>query len=429
MTELLTPARLPKADTSSCDTLASETAVVDTVTHRKIGIAARHPLRVREDMTGRPLRIAIVASSYNYISDGVALTLNRLVDYLERQGVDVRIFTPVSKTVAFAAHGTIIPVPSIPLPGRNEYRLAFALPHSEIKAFAPDLIHIALAPDPLGYTTLRVACKLGIPLVASYHTRYETYLKHYWYVAPFETLLKRYLSAYYANCREVYVPSQSMIDILHADGQKGKLVLWRRGVDPVQFNSEHRSMQWRAHYGIGPEETIVLLVSRLVREKQLATFSATLQELSAAGVPYRAVIVGDGPERNDLERALPQAVFTGFLRGAALSTAYASSDIFFFPSETETFGNVTLEAMASGLTCVCADASGSSSLVLNGVTGFLACPGDAADFASRVTQLIRDPALRADMAAAARARALTFSWDETMSNMLDHYKALVRNTP
>ncbi|WP_242012138.1 glycosyltransferase family 4 protein [Acetobacter oeni] len=420
-------APLKRANALPCDMLMPGTVRADCIAFQDMEPLPQLSPRMRGEIAGRPLRIAIVASSYNFISDGVALTLNRLVDYLEKHGVKVRVFTPVSNTTAFPAPGTIVPVPSIPLPGRSEYRLAFALPHTEIKAFSPDLIHIALAPDPLGFTTLRTARKLGIPLVASYHTRYETYLKHYWYVAAFETVLKRYLSAYYAKCREVYVPSQSMIDILQAEGQKGKLLLWQRGVDPDQFSPGHRSMQWRSDHDIGPEETVILLVSRLVREKQLGIFSETFHRLTATGVPCRAVIVGDGPERATLERALPQAIFTGFLRGQELSVAYASSDIFVFPSETETFGNVTLEAMASGLACVCADASGSRSLVLDGITGFLARPGDVADFASCVRQLIRDPALRARMAAAARARALMFSWDQTMSSLLDHYKALVRD--
>ncbi|WP_307188353.1 glycosyltransferase family 4 protein, partial [Acidomonas methanolica] len=419
----------PPANAVKDDVLESLTMIAESVAFRDADSGLEQVPCRRPDIAGRPLRIAIVASSYNFISDGVALTLNRLVGYLEKQGVEVRVFAPVSSTTSFPAPGIIVPVPSIALPGRGEYRLAFALPYDEIKAFSPDLIHIALAPDYLGFTTLRAARKLGIPLVASYHTRYETYLKHYWYVACFETALKRYLSAYYAKCLEIYVPTQSMIDILQADGQKGKLVLWQRGVDSDQFNPGHRSVQWRTDHGIGPEETVILLVSRLVREKQLGVFSETLRKLNDKDVPYRAVVVGDGPERVTLERALPQAIFTGFLRGQELSMAYASSDIFVFPSETETFGNVTLEAMASGLACVCANASGSRSLVLDGVTGFLARPGDAEDFAFRVQQLTLDSTLRAGMAAAGRARALAFSWDQTMSSLLNHYMALVRNTP
>lgn len=372
------------------------------------------------------LRVAIVASSYNYIRDGVALTMNRLVDYLERQGIEVRVYTPVSKQPAFDYKGTVVPVPSMALPGRGEYRLAFRLSQEEIEAFKPDLIHIALAPDLLGYSTLRIARKLNIPLVASYHTRYETYLKYYSGLSIFIPPLKRYLSRYYASCREVYVPTQSMIDELVAEKQQGNLVLWYRGVDAESFSPANRSAEWRARHGIAPDEIVVLLVSRLVREKQLGVFAATVKALNARNIPVRAVVAGDGPARAELEQMLPDALFLGFLQGADLTTTYASADIFLFPSETETFGNVTLEAMASGLPCVCADATGSKSLIQDGVTGFLARPRDVEEFTAHVAALALDPDRRARMSDAARARALTFSWNETMKGLLARYETIVR---
>jgi phosphatidylinositol alpha 1,6-mannosyltransferase len=138
--------------------------------------------------------------------------------------------------------------------------------------------------------------------------------------------------------------------------------------------------------------------------------------------------VGDGPDRLYAERELPQAVFTGFLEGDELATAYASSDIFVFPSDSESFGNVTLEAMASGLPCVCADATGSRSLVVMGETGFLAPADDAQAFAGHITTLARDGALRAALGEAARKRASSFSWDETLAKMLGYYRALLAGT-
>jgi glycosyltransferase involved in cell wall biosynthesis len=352
--------------------------------------------------------------------------MNRLVDYLESQGVEVRIYTPVSKQPAFDYKGTVVPVPSVALPGRNEYRLAFGLPRGEIEKFKPDLMHVALAPDPLGYSALRIARKLKIPLVASYHTRYETYLKYYPGLSIFKSPLKRYLSKYYSNCQEIYVPTQSMIDTLITDNQKGNLILWSRGVDPQMFNPVHRSKDWRAMHGISPDEIIVLFVSRLVREKQLGIFAATIKALRARNIPVRPVVAGDGPARAELEREIPDAIFLGFQQGQDLATTYASSDIFLFPSETETFGNVTLEAMASGLPCICANATGSQSLVQDGLTGFLARPHDVEDFTAHVADLALDPIKRGRMSAAARARALTFSWDETMKNLLARYKTIVR---
>ncbi|MDE2110128.1 MAG: glycosyltransferase family 1 protein [Alphaproteobacteria bacterium] len=394
---------------------------MDSKTQQPVGQRSRRS-------ESRPLRVAFVASSYNYIKDGVALTLNRLVAYLERQGVEVLIFAPVGKAPAFAHHGTVVPVPSVPLPARPEYRLAFGLPHQaveKLRAFQPDIIHVALAPDVLGYSALRVAQSLNIPVVASYHTRFETYLKHYWYVASLTGVVRYYLRRSYSVCREVYVPSQSMIDALLADGFRNNFRLWPRGVDTSRFSPGKRSSLWRAKHGIGENELAVVFVSRLVREKQLGTLVAALRLLEERHIAYRSVIVGDGPERAALERQLPHAVFTGFLEGDELAEAYASSDIFVFPSETETFGNVTLEAMASGLPCVCADATGSRSLVAHGHTGYLARPGCAQDFAGHLVTLARDAELRRQMGASAHARSLEFSWDETMARVHGYYKSLL----
>ena len=376
----------------------------------------------------RPLRIALVASSYNYIKDGVALTLNRLVAYLTRQGVEVLVFAPVADVPAFTHEGTVVPVPSVPLPQRPEYRLALGMGQhalEKLRVFRPDIIHIALAPDFLGYGALRAARKLQIPVVASYHTRFETYLKLYWYIAGFAGILRAYLRRSYGACREVYVPSRSTLDALLADGFRDNFRLWPRGVDTTRFSPGKRLSPWRAKHGIGESELVVVFVSRLVREKQLDTLAAALQLMES---PHRGVIVGDGPERASLERRLPRAVFTGFLEGEELAEAYASSDIFVFPSETETFGNVTLEAMASGLPCVCADATGSRSLVRHGETGYLAAPGDARGFADHIERLARDPALRRRMGAAAREHSLDFSWDESMARILGYYRSLLMET-
>ncbi|HVW73875.1 MAG TPA: glycosyltransferase family 1 protein [Rhizomicrobium sp.] len=373
----------------------------------------------------RPLRVALVTSSYNFIADGVALTLNRLVGFLERQGVAVLVFAPTADRPALVHQGQLVSVPSIPLPGRPEYRLAPGLPgrlKQQLLDFRPDLIHIAV-PDLLGHAALSLAGRHNIPAVASYHTRYETYLKHYWYLTGLEGALKGILRRFYGRCREVYVPSESVREALLADGLKDNFKPWPRGIDTERFSPAKRSAEWRTRHGIGPDELVVLHVSRLVREKRLDTLTAALNRLR---VPHRVVIVGDGPDRGFAERELPHALFTGFLGGEALATAYASCDIFVFPSDSESFGNVTLEAMASGLPCVAANATGSRSLVVAGETGFLAPADDAGAFAAHITTLAQDAGLRRRMGGAARARALTFSWEETMARLLGYYRALLR---
>lgn len=385
----------------------------------------------RRDGTRRPLRIALVASSYNYIKDGVALTLNRLVDHLERRGVEVLVFAPVGEEPAFVHHGTIVPVPSMALPRRPEYRLAFGLSRENrerLRDFAPDILHIAFAPDFLGFSAWRLAERWKIPLVASYHTRYETYLKHYWYVAPLKGALAWYLKRFYGACREVYVPSPSMAEVLLAEGLRDNFRLWPRGVDLGEFDPGRRSVMWRVRHGIAADEVVVLHVSRLVREKRTDTLEATLRLLEARGIRHRSVIVGDGPERQGLESRLPRTIFTGFLQGEELGTAYASADVFLFPSETESFGNVTLEALASGLPAVCADATGSRSLVEHGRSGYLATPGSVEDFAGHVGRLIEDGALRQAMSVAARERSAAFSWDATMDRLLGYYQELLAGT-
>jgi glycosyltransferase involved in cell wall biosynthesis len=375
-------------------------------------------------MQGRALRVALVTSSYNYIPDGVALTLNRLVGYLESQGVEVLVFAPIADRPAFVHQGTVVPVPSIALPGRPEYRLALGMAgyvKRQLLDFQPDIIHIGV-PDLLGHAALALAKAHGIPVVASYHTRYETYLKHYWYLAPLEGWLKRILRRFYGACREVYVPSESVRQALLADGLRDNFKPWPRGIDMARFSPAKRSTPWRARYGIGPGELVILHVSRLVREKRLDTLTAALRQLT---VPHRVLIVGDGPEREFVQGELPNAIFAGFLAGEDLAAAYASSDIFVFPSDSESFGNVTLEAMASGLPCVCADATGSRSLVAAGETGFLAPADDAAAFARHITTLAQGRALRAALGEAGRLRAQSFSWEETLAKMPGYYRAVL----
>ena len=370
----------------------------------------------------------MITSSYNYIADGVALTLNRLVSYLESHGAQVLVFAPIARQPAFAHQGTLIAVPSVPLPFRPEYRLALGLPgrmKRQLLDFAPDIIHIA-APDLLGKAALALAKAHNIPAVASYHTRYETYLKHYWFLAGLEKRLTGTLRRFYGDCREVYVPSDSVAEALLADGLRNNFKPWPRGIDTERFNPGKRSLEWRARHGIGADELVILHVSRLVREKRLDTLTSALNKIT---VPHRVVIVGEGPDRGFAQAQLPHALFTGFLDGDGLAAAYASADIFVFPSDSESFGNVTLEAMASGLPTVCADATGSRSLVVPDETGFLAPADDAGAFAHAITLLAQDAGLRQRMGQAARARSLAFSWDETLARMLGYYRALLPGAP
>ncbi|HEY2179958.1 MAG TPA: glycosyltransferase, partial [Caulobacteraceae bacterium] len=169
---------------------------------------------------------------------------------------------------------------------------------------------------------------------------------------------------------------------------------------------------------------VIAFAGRVVREKRLDILIEVFARLDGAAIDHRAVIIGDGPDRAMLQRRLPAAAFTGFLTGEDLAGAYASADVFLFPSDTETFGAVTLEAMASGLPTVCADATGSRCLVEDGLTGFLAPAGEAEAFFTAVAALAREPTLRSSMGASARTRSVAFSWEAQMAGLLARYERL-----
>ena len=369
------------------------------------------------------LRVALFSGNYNYVRDGANQSLNRLVAFLERHGVPVRVYSPTIDPPAFPPTGTLISVPSVPVPRRPEYRIALGLPakiRRDVEAFAPTLIHLS-APDLLGWGALALAERLRIPAVASFHTRFETYLRYYGlgWLEPF--VIAR-LRRFYGRCQAVLAPSESMAAEIHAQRLSENVRIWSRGVDRALYNPDRRDLGWRRGLGIDDAEPVVAFVGRLVLEKGLEAFASTLDALRAQGVPHRALVVGDGPERAWMQQRLPSAVFAGFQTGEALARAYASSDIFLNPSVTETFGNVTLEAMASGVPAVCADATGARSLVRHGTTGFLVPPREPDGFVAPVRQLLTEPALRADMATASVAASADFTWDAIMLGVVDAYR-------
>jgi phosphatidylinositol alpha 1,6-mannosyltransferase len=367
------------------------------------------------------LRIAIFSGNYNYIRDGVAVTLNRLVAYLEKQGHAVLIFAPTAKVPAMAHVGELVSVPSMPVPFHSEYRMALRFPNSakqRLLNFKPDLVLLA-APDILGQKALDYCLAQKIPVVGSYHTRLDTYLKFYG-LGFLENWGRNYLARFYNRVAKTYPPSESMADILREQGIAKNLEVWGRGVDSTLFAPEKRSLAWRKQLGFSDADVVVCFVSRLVKEKNTDLLARVLQKSGA-----KALIVGHGPEEAHLRKALPQAVFAGFLQGEDLARAYASSDIFFFPSESETFGNVTLEAMASGLPAICAKATGSNSLVVEGKTGFLIAAKDEDQMVAKLKTLRDDENVRHLMGKAARSRALEFNWDAILGRLVSSFQNII----
>ncbi len=389
------------------------------------------PSRANRPSRRSTRRIALFAGAYTHIADGVSLTLNRLVEHLEQQGTEVRVFAPTVDDPAIEDHaGTLTSVPSLPVPGRSEYRLSLGLTPSVRQAlddFAPTLYHIA-TPDLLGHNALQRAQDTDTPVVTSYHTHFSSYLKYY-HLGLLEAPVWGYLRSFYNQCRQVYVPTHAMADVLRGHGIDSDLRLWPRGVDTDRFAPSRRSAAWRRAHGIGTDEVVVAFVSRLVWEKGLDVYADVIDRLERQGVPHHSLVVGDGPAREELETRLPNATFPGFLDGTDLAEAYASSDIFLFPSDTETFGNVTLEAMASGLPTVCADAAGSRDLVDDGTTGRLCAPGHVEAFAEAVRTLVVDERRRDRMGTAARKRAQDFTWPAVLNRMSRYYDEVLPHPP
>ncbi len=373
------------------------------------------------------LRIALFSGNYNYVRDGANQSLNRLMGYLLRQGAQVRVYSPTVENPAFPPTGDLVSLPSLPIPGRAEYHVAMGLSRRvrrDLEAFAPNVVHIS-SPDPSGHRAVSWARERGLPVLASVHTRFETYPRYY-NLAFMEPLLEALLRRFYRRCDALVAPSESMAQVLREQRMNYDISIWSRGVDREIFHPGRRDMAWRREQGLGDDEVVIGFFSRLVMEKGLDVFSDAIDELRAKNVPYRVLVVGDGPAREWFENRLPEAVFTGFLGGADLARAVASMDVLFFPSITETFGNVTLEAMACGLPVVAAAATGSESLVDDRVTGRLIRPGAIHQYADALHAYVTDAELRQRHGAAGEARSLEFSWDRINQVVADTYQRLVR---
>jgi len=372
------------------------------------------------------LRVALFSGNYNYVRDGANQALNRLADYLLRNGAAVRVYAPVVEKPDFEPTGDLIGVPSVPVPGRSEYRMPLRLSEEvkrDLAAFAPNVVHVT-SPDPVGHRAITWGRKHGVPVLASVHTRFETYPRYY-HMAFLEPLAVAIMRRFYRRCDAMVAPSESTAEVMREQRMGSDIGIWSRGVDRVIFDPSRGDLAWRRSLGIGDDEVTIGFLGRLVVEKGLDVFSDTMALLRERGVPHRVLVVGQGPAKAWFADRAPEAVFTGMLTHGDLGRAVASMDMLLNPSVTETFGNVTLEAMASGLPVVAARATGSNSLVVDGETGTLCEPGNIPAFADAVTAYITDPELRATHGAAGEVRSRAYTWDAINSVVADTYRRII----
>ena len=373
------------------------------------------------------LRIAMFSGNYNYVRDGANQALNRLVEYLLRKGAEVRIYSPTVADPDFEATGEVVHIPALPLPGRAEYRAPLGLPSSakrDLRDFRPNIFHVA-SPELLGHRAVTLARRWDIPVIASVHTRFETYPRYYG-LTFLEPLTLALLRRFYRRCDAIFAPSDSMAQLLREQRMNYDVGIWTRGIDRSIFEPARRDMAWRRGLGLGDEEVVIGFVGRLVMEKGLDVFSDTIDALDCRDVAHRVLVVGEGPAREWFERRLPKAVFVGYQEGEDLGRATASMDMLFNPSVTETFGNVTLEAMATGLPVIAAKATGSQSLVEDGKTGRLVRPGAIERFADALQHYCEDPAARAAAGAAGTEASARYGWDRVNQALVNGYLRVIR---
>lgn len=359
------------------------------------------------------LRVSLVTETYLPEINGVAMTLGRLVDAMRERGHTVEVVRP-RQADGDAAHYADsleeVLVKGLPIPGYPELR--FGLPATRTlrqrwAAQRPDIVHIATQ-GPLGWSARKAARVLGLPVSSGFHTNFDSYSRHYgigWMQGPIARLLR----SFHNGTDTTLVPTRNLARTLMRNGYRNVSVV-SRGIDTKLFHPQRRSSTLRAAWGVRPADLVVIYVGRIAPEKNMDLVFASFNEVQRARHDAKLVLVGDGPLLPSLKTRYPQHIFTGMQRGEVLATHYASADLFLFPSLTETFGNVTVEALASGLGVVGYNYAAAEELIDNGHNGMLAAPDDANGFINSAVTLASDRSLLARVRLRARASVSHLDW-------------------
>jgi glycosyltransferase involved in cell wall biosynthesis len=361
--------------------------------------------------------ICVVTETYPPELNGVALTLARLAEELRRQGHAVSVVRP--RQLDVDAHGpsrdrSVTLVPGIPLPG---YRgLRFGLPARGLLMRSwlerrPHVVYVATQ-GPLGWAALRAARRLEIPLFSGFHTNFHSYSKHYhagWLSYP----ILRYLRSFHNRTSGTLVPTVDLRDRLLAGGIRNVEVL-DRGVDARLFAPARRSAALRRAWRAAEKDLVAIYVGRVAPEKNLGLAIDSYRAMQRLDPSAKFVVVGDGPQRAALQKKHPDLIFCGEQTGERLAQHYASADVFLFPSETETFGNVTLEAMASGLAVIAYDYAAAGLHIRDGDSGVLVPLGQSRAFVDAAARLAGERHWLPGMKLRARAHAASLDWREVV---------------
>ncbi len=344
-------------------------------------------------MTSRTLRITVVTETYPPEINGVAITISRMVEGLRDRHV-VELIRPQQNHDAGAKQ---IPnleevlVRGFPVPRYHGMQLGLPAKWMLIKLWEhkrPDVVHI-VTEGPLCSSAIAAARALGIPVSSDFHTNFHIYSKHY-NLGWLQKTVTTYLRNFHNRTDSTLVPTRELREVLERDGYKNIRVV-ARGVDTALFNPGRRSELLRLQWGLISEDSLaVIYVGRLSAEKNLPLVIRAFKAMQTVHSTLKLILVGDGPLRADLERQHPEIIFTGMRTGEDLAAHYASGDIFLFPSMTETYGNVTVEAMASGLAVVAFRYAAAAEHIVHEMNGLHADFGDENDFVQMACRLASD---------------------------------------
>lgn len=379
------------------------------------------PIEV-EQLVGarRSLRVAVVTETYPPEVNGVSLTIARFVEGLRARDHQIQLVRPRQARGEQAGSGDgfqEVLTRGVAIPRYPDLRMGLPAKRALEELWTlrrPDVVHV-VTEGPLGWSALRAALKLRIPVVSDFRTNFHAYSGHYgigWLRKP----ILGYLRKFHNRTLCTMVPTEAMRAELAAIGFR-RLRVVARGVDTALFDPARRSDALRAGWGARPGDPVLLHVGRLAPEKNLGTLVAAYAEVRARVPGARLVLVGDGPEGQDIKTRCPDAVFAGMRRGEDLAAHYASGDLFLFPSLTETYGNVTVEALASGLAVVAYDYAAAAARIRHGGNGLLVPFGDGEAFCRQAAALAGAPARIRDLGAAARRDALAHGWDRVVTQL------------
>lgn len=365
------------------------------------------------------MKIDIVTDTFVPDVNGVAMTLGRLTDGLRKRGNRVHVIH-----TGISAEAGETSVSAIPLPGYKAVRVGLPKPF-ELRARwlkrRPDAVYIATE-SPLGKSALKAAKALGIPVATGFHTNFHQYMEQYG-MAGLRPMAMAYLRNFHQRAACTLTPSRDMVERLTTEGFENVHLLGR-GVDTELFSPEKRCESLRAEWGASPLAPVVLMVGRVAPEKNFDLAIITFNALREAYPDVCCVVVGDGPLSAKLSEKHPWVRFVGVKTGEALAECYASAELLIFPSETETFGNVLLEAMASGLITVSYDYAAAALHVLSGENGFKSAPGDANGFIQQSITALAPPD-GPDLRRAARQTVEGFGWDKVVIEFESRLQAIV----